>query len=63
MRRGRERRCRMVSTLHMRSRFQKFIWRVEDLVTPKGPPFFLTFVVVLLLIVNGIILLPCATAW
>jgi hypothetical protein len=36
----------------MRGRFQKFIWRVQDLVNPIGAPIFLSFVVFLLLILN-----------
>jgi hypothetical protein len=34
---------------------QKFIWRVRDLALPVGRPVFLTFLVLLLLIINGAI--------
>jgi hypothetical protein len=36
-------------------RLQKYFWRFLDHAMPDGPPFFLTFVVVFLLIVNGFI--------
>ena len=38
-------------------RFQKFLWPIQDNGTPDGPPVFLTCVVLLLLILNGIIAL------
>jgi hypothetical protein len=41
----------------MPERFQKFLWRIQDTVMPDGPPIFLTCVVLLLLILNGIIAL------
>jgi hypothetical protein len=41
----------------MRNRYQKFIWRIQDNVMPVGPPFFLTVVILLLLILNGIVAL------
>jgi hypothetical protein len=41
----------------MPPRLRKYIWRFFDLAMPDGPPVFLTIVVVLLLIVNGLILL------
>jgi hypothetical protein len=44
-----------VTTPSMRKRYQKFIWRIQDLALPIGPPVFLTFVILLLLIVNGAI--------
>jgi hypothetical protein len=36
-------------------RLQKYFWRALDHAIPDGPAFFLTFVVVFLLIVNGIV--------
>jgi hypothetical protein len=39
----------------MPPRLQKYVWRFLDHAMPDGPPFFLTFVVVFLLIVNGFI--------
>jgi hypothetical protein len=44
-----------VTTPSMRKWYEKFIWRIQDLALPIGPPVFLTFVVLLLLIVNGAI--------
>jgi hypothetical protein len=41
----------------MHPRFQRFIWLALDHVMPDGPAFFLTFVVVFLLIVNGLLVL------
>jgi hypothetical protein len=41
----------------MPPRLQKYIWLVADHAMPDGPAFFLTFLVLLLLIVNGLILL------
>jgi hypothetical protein len=40
----------------MPPRLRKYIWRLLDLAMPDGPPVFLNFVVVLLLVVNGLIL-------
>jgi hypothetical protein len=42
-------------SIYMPNLFQKFIWRVRDLALPIGPPVFLTFLVLLLLIINGAI--------
>jgi hypothetical protein len=39
----------------MPGRFQKFIWRVQDLTNPIGVPIFLSLMVFLLLILNIII--------
>jgi hypothetical protein len=36
-------------------RLQKYFWRALDHAMPDGRPFFLTFVVVFLLIVDGLI--------
>jgi hypothetical protein len=36
-------------------RLRKYFWRALDHAMPDGPAFFLTFVVVFLLIVNGIV--------
>jgi hypothetical protein len=36
-------------------RLQKYFWRALDHAMPDGPAFFLTFVVVFLLIVNGFV--------
>jgi hypothetical protein len=41
----------------MPPRLQKYIWRVVDQAIPSGPAFFLTFLILFLLIVNGLILL------
>jgi hypothetical protein len=44
-----------VSGSSMPGRFQKFIWRVQDLANPMGVPIFLSLMVFLLLILNIII--------
>jgi hypothetical protein len=41
----------------MPNRFQKFFWLVADFTMPMGPPVFLTCVILLLLIANGIVAL------
>ena len=41
----------------MPPRLQKYLWLVVDHAVPEGPAFFLTFLVLLLLIVNVLILL------
>jgi hypothetical protein len=41
----------------MPPRLQRYIWRIADQAMPIGPPVFLTFLVLLLLILNGLILL------
>jgi hypothetical protein len=41
----------------MPPRLQRYIWRIADHAMPIGPPVFLTFLVLLLLILNGLILL------
>jgi hypothetical protein len=41
----------------MRRYFRKYIWRALDQIMPDGPPVFLTWVIVILLVVNGIIAL------
>jgi hypothetical protein len=47
----------MTLGFEMPPRLQKYLWRVVDNAMPDGPPFFLTFLVLFLLIVNGLILL------
>jgi hypothetical protein len=47
----------MILGFEMPPRLQKYLWRVVDNAMPDGPPFFLTFLVLFLLIVNGLILL------
>jgi hypothetical protein len=47
----------MTLGLKMPPRMRKYIWRFLDLAMPDGPPLFLTFVIVLLLILNGGVLL------
>jgi hypothetical protein len=42
-------------TPHMPRRFQSFFWRTLDQVMPDGPPVFLAWVILMLLIVSGII--------
>jgi hypothetical protein len=39
----------------MPRRFQSFFWRTLDQVMPDGPPVFLAWVILMLLIVSGII--------
>jgi hypothetical protein len=41
----------------MRGRLQKFYWLLLDLAMPIGPPVFLTFVILVLLITNSIVAL------
>jgi hypothetical protein len=41
----------------MRSRLQKFYWLLLDLAMPMGLPFFLTFVILVLLITDSIVAL------
>jgi hypothetical protein len=41
----------------MPPRLQSYIWRIIDQAMPIGPPVFLTFLVLLLLILNGLIVL------
>jgi hypothetical protein len=41
----------------MQRHFWKYFWRVLDQIMPEGPPVFLTWVIVILLVVNGIIAL------
>jgi hypothetical protein len=41
----------------MSSRLRKFFWLMLDHVMPDGPPAFLTFIILLLVILNGIIAL------
>jgi hypothetical protein len=39
--------------LEMPPRLQRYIWRFVDHAMPDGPAFFLTFLIVFLLILNG----------
>ena len=39
----------------MPPRLQKYLWRALDQAMPDGPPIFLVFVIVFLLVVNGFI--------
>jgi hypothetical protein len=41
----------------MPKRFRKFFWRALDQVMPDGPPVFLAWVILMLLIINAIIAL------
>jgi hypothetical protein len=41
----------------MLRRFQRLFWRALDHIVPDGPPVFLTWAVLMLLIVNAIIAL------
>jgi hypothetical protein len=41
----------------MPPRLQRYIWRIVDQAMPIGPPVFLIFLVLLLLMLNGLILL------
>jgi hypothetical protein len=41
----------------MLKHFQKFFWRILDQVMPDGQPVFLTCVILLLLVLNGIVAL------
>jgi hypothetical protein len=41
----------------MLPRLQRYVWRIVDHTMPQGPAFFLTALIVLLLIVNGLIVL------
>jgi hypothetical protein len=43
----------MIFRLDMPRRLQNYFWRSLDHAMPDGPPFFLMFVVVFLLILNG----------
>jgi hypothetical protein len=41
----------------MRKHFRRYFWRVLDQIMPDGPPVFLSWVIVILLVVNAIIAL------
>jgi hypothetical protein len=41
----------------MLPRLQTYVWRIVDHTMPQGPAFFLTALIVFLLIVNGFIVL------
>jgi hypothetical protein len=41
----------------MPPRLQKYVWRILDHAMPEGPAFFLTALIVLLLIMNGLVTL------
>jgi hypothetical protein len=43
--------------IDMPPRLQRYIWRIADQAMPIGPPVFLAFLVLLLLVLNGLILL------
>jgi hypothetical protein len=42
---------------YMPKRFRKYLWRILDQIMPDGPPVFLWWVIVILLVVTGIVAL------